>query len=134
MAPKSDRKTWFRIESVGLGNGALNAPEDQVAVVTKWEAPKPIEDLSPAAVARLADLMGEMEWRASWQARANDKWIGRPVGEAFEAGLDEGWEGRVRPLISALEARRVIIRGHGQDERRKTVPVYRLGSRETAEI
>lgn len=134
MAPKSDRKAWFQLVSVGLGNGELNAPEDRVAVVTKWEPPKPVEHLSPAAVARLAAIMGEAQWRASWQARGNAHWIGRPVAEAFELGSEDGWEGRAKPLIMALEARRIIIKGFGQDERRKPVPTYHLGKREMAEI
>jgi hypothetical protein len=131
MAPKSDRKTWFKLESIGLGNGALNAPEDRVAVVTKWDRPEPVEDLSPAAVARLADLLGDEDWRASQQAHG---WVGHAVAEAFDLGPGDGWEARSRLIIKELEARRVIIRGYGQDERRKTVPVFRLGARETAEI
>jgi hypothetical protein len=134
MAPKSDRKLWFKLESIGLGNGALNAPEDRVAVVTKWDAPKPVEDVSPAAVARLADLLGELEWRADWRARSHERWIGWPVAEAFELGSEEGWEGRARPIIVALEARRIIIRGTGLNDYRKPVPVFRLGQREMAEI
>jgi hypothetical protein len=131
MAPKSDRKMWFQLVSVGLGNGALNAPEDRVAVVTKWEPPQAVEDLSPAAAARLADIMGEEEWRASPQAH---RWVGRAVADAFELGSDDGWEGRARVIVKELETRRIIVRGFGQDERRKTVPVFRLGERETAEI
>jgi hypothetical protein len=131
MAPKSDRKMWFQLSSVGLGNGALNAPEDRVAVVTKWEPPKPVERLSQLAVARLADIMGEGEWRASPQAHG---WVGRAVADAFELGSEAGWEGRARLLINELEARRIIVRGFGQDGRRKTVPVFRLGEPETAEM
>ncbi|WP_324806369.1 AAA family ATPase [Sphingomonas sp. LY29] len=131
MTPKSDRKVWFKLESVGLGNGALNAPEDRVAVVTKWEPPVVEQDLSPLAVSRLADLMGEREWRASKQARG---WLGRLVAEAFELGSEDGWEGRARLILKELEVRRIIIATFGQDERRKSVPVYRLGARETAEI
>lgn len=134
MSAKPDRKVWFQLVSVGLGNGALNAPEDRVAVVTKWEPPKPVEDVDPAAVARLADIMGEDEWRSDWRARGNPMWIGRAIAEAFELGFEDGWEGRARPFVSALEARRIIISGFGQNERRKTVPVFRLGQRETAEI
>lgn len=135
MTPKSSRKAWFQLVSVGLGNSeGLSKPEDRVAVVTKWEPPQPVEDLSPAAVARLANIMGDRQWRASWQARANALWIGRAVAEAFELGSEDGWEGRTRPLITALEARRIIIKGYGQDERRKPVPTYHLGSREMAEI
>jgi hypothetical protein len=134
MSPKSDRKVWFRLISVGLGNGRLNAPEDRVAVVTKWEPPKPVEDIDPAAVARLADLMGEQEWRADWRARGHEQWIGRAIAEAFELGSGDGWEGRTRPLIAALEARRVIIRGTGLNDYRRETPVYRLGNPETAQI
>lgn len=135
MAPKSDRKTWFQIVSVGLGNSQrLSEPEDRVAVVTKWEAPKPVEDVSPLDVARLADIMGEQDWRADWRARTHEQWIGRAVSEAFELGSEDGWEGRARPLIAALEARRIIIRTTALNEWRKSMPVFRLGEREMAEI
>jgi hypothetical protein len=135
MAPKSSRKLWFKLESIGLGNSqGLSKPEDRVAVVTKWEPPKPVEDLSPVAVARLADLLGEHEWRADWRARDNPQWVGRAVAEAFELGSEDGWEGRAKPIIAALEARRIIIRGTGLNEYRKHTPVFRLGEREMAEI
>jgi hypothetical protein len=134
MAPKSSQKTWFQLVSVGLGNGALHAPEDRVAVVTKWRPPKPVENIDPVAVARLADIVGEHEWRADWRARGHEMWIGRAVAEAFEISFEDGWEGRARPLITALEARRVIIRGVGLNDYRRDTPVYRLGNPETAQI
>lgn len=134
MAPKGDRKTWFQLVSVGLGNGALNAPEDRVAVVTKWEPAKPVENIDPVAVARLADIVGEAEWRADWRARKHEMWIGRAVAEAFEIGFGDGWEGRARPLITALEARGVLIRTTALNEWRKPMPVLRLGNPQTAEI
>ncbi len=134
MTAKTSRKTWFRLISVGLGNGILSAPEDRVAVVTAWAPPKVDETLCPAAVARLADLLADEQWRQAWQARTNRRWIGHPVAQAFEVSREEGWEEAVRPLIASLERKRVIIRGSGQDERRKSVPIYTLGSREMAEI
>jgi hypothetical protein len=61
-------------------------------------------------------------------------WIGRAVAEAFELGSEDGWEGRVRPIIAALEARHVLIRTTALNEWRKPMPVLRLGNPEVAEI
>lgn len=131
MAARSSRKTWYHLESVGLGNGALNKPQDHVAVVAPWTPAEVSRELDPVAVARLADLMGDGEWRASSQAQG---WIGSIIAEAFGVEKAAGWEASIKPIIGALTAKRIIIKGTGQDSRRKPVPVYTLGPRETAEI
>ena len=48
MQPPADKATWRKLVSVPLGNATDDDPEDWVQVVTKWEMPGALDDVTTA--------------------------------------------------------------------------------------
>jgi hypothetical protein len=83
MSKPSGAAEWYRLESVALGNGTGQRPQDEVGVVTAWTQPDPFEGLPDDALARAQAAIAEGQWRADPQA---DDWAGYGVAKAL--GLD----------------------------------------------
>jgi AAA domain len=87
LAPPPEDSEWRKIVSVPLGNATKDGrPEDNVGVVTVWEWPDPMANLT------LADLQAAQKavntggpWRADVQAK---DWVGKPIAEALRLDLD----------------------------------------------
>jgi hypothetical protein len=73
-APPPDKATWFRLESVSLGNPAdIYTEGDEVGVATPWQPPSAFEGIHLATLSRIFDrLRGEPEpgWFYSTRPRA----------------------------------------------------------------
>ena len=92
MAPPVDRRDWFFLESVGLGNGTSAAAAfaggvgagvvsgDDVGVATRWVPPSPQDMVTGTNWKAMVEAMGDKEWRKDVQA--GEKWIGIPAAEA----------------------------------------------------
>lgn len=129
MSPKTNRKSWFRIVSIGLGNGGnFCEPEDEIAVVTAWTPPSATDSIDPGRVMRLAKVMAGQVWRSAAQSWKREDWIGRAVAEAFDLGVEDGFDARAKPLIAALEKVGVLVRDTTRDAKRAVVPIMRVGN------
>jgi hypothetical protein len=86
MAPPMERASWFRMESVGLGNGRGLEPEDNVGVATIWEMPGALDNVSAAdCEAVQAMVRADPTYRADPQA-AN--WIGKAIADVLGLDID----------------------------------------------
>lgn len=84
MAPPMESASWYRMASVGLGNGRGLEPEDNVGVATAWEMPGVLDSVTAADCERVIGMVkANPTYRADSQA-AN--WIGKAIAEVL--GLD----------------------------------------------
>ncbi|MBN9454283.1 MAG: AAA family ATPase [Bosea sp.] len=89
MAPPMESASWFRMESVGLGNGRGFEPEDNIGVATAWVMPGVLEHVTAADCERvIAMVKADPTYRADSQAA---HWIGYAIGEVL--GLDTDTKG-----------------------------------------
>jgi len=91
MAPPVDRRDWFYLESVPLGNGGGAAAAfdagagvvqgDEVGVVRRWLPPSSQDLVTGANFKAMVEAMGVEEWRKDPQA--GEKWIGNAAAKAL---------------------------------------------------
>jgi hypothetical protein len=75
LAPPIDKADWHKLASVELGNG------DNVGVVTSWEWPNPLDDVTVADLRAAQTAVAAGRWRENSQA--ND-WVGKPIARALK--------------------------------------------------
>jgi AAA domain len=119
LAPPSTKATWFKLQSVSLGNGTPDAPFDDgdpVGVVTPWQWPEAFDGITAddlrAAQAKVA--MG----RCRENSQAKD-WVGVPIAEAL--GLDVGNKAhvaRIKTLLKTWINDGIFVVVKGKDEKR----------------
>ena len=94
MAPPVDRRDWFFMESVGLGNGGTAAAVfaagavgagvalgDDVGVVRRWVPPSAMDLVTGDNFKAMVAAMGTELWRKDYQAK--EKWIGVAAAQAL---------------------------------------------------
>jgi hypothetical protein len=89
LAPPADKSDWYKLVSVGLGNGPLGPNViggDSIGVVTKWEWPDVTKGLSGRDFELAAAAIQAGKWRADVQAK---QWVGRVVAKALGYDLDD---------------------------------------------
>ncbi|QGM99638.1 AAA family ATPase [Methylocystis parvus] len=84
MAPSSEKGTWFHMHSVDLANRGPYQDGDSIGVVTEWEWPDPLVDVTADDLQAVLQRVGSGQWRENSQAK-ND-WVGLAVAEVL--GLD----------------------------------------------
>jgi hypothetical protein len=89
---------WFKLASVGLGNGNGDGPEDNVGVVTPWTWPNALDGFSASDLRKAQAAVAKGRWRAN--PRAAD-WVGIPVAKAL--GLDPSRKMDRAKVIGALK-------------------------------
>ena len=93
MAPRATRASWFRIETVPLGNGTPAYPHgDQVAALAPWAPPSAFSRLRPEDCNRALDRIGAGPepgtlYAAQRRGRGTERWAGRVLMREF--GLSE---------------------------------------------
>ncbi|AZO79613.1 MULTISPECIES: AAA family ATPase [unclassified Bosea (in: a-proteobacteria)] len=84
MAPPMERASWFKMVSVGLGNGRGLEPEDNVGVATAWEMPGVLDSVTADDCERvIAMVRTDPTYRHDSRA---SNWIGFAIGDVL--GLD----------------------------------------------
>ena len=98
MAPLGER-TWFRLESVLLGNGTGLYPEgDNVGVATAWKPPNHTDGVTGSDFDRCAAAIRAGKWRENIQSK---DWVGRPIAMTLGLNLDEKLDrAKVRALLA----------------------------------
>ena len=77
LAPPSDKATWFRLESIDIGNGP---PSDHVGVVVPWTWPDAFDGVEKGTLFAVQKAVAAGEWRESPQAK---KWAGAAVAQVL---------------------------------------------------
>ncbi|WP_207184198.1 helicase RepA family protein [Methylobacterium indicum] len=85
MQPPQDRAVWRHLESVGLGNGDDQDPEDLIGVVTEWAMPGLFDTIDADALRKVQAEVRQGTWAENVQA---GNWVGRLIGDVL--GLDPG--------------------------------------------
>lgn len=94
MAPRAGAARWFRMETVGLGNGTPLYPHgDQVAAIEAWTPVSPwaahsIEELNRALDCIAAGPAPGHLYAPTRRGRITDRWGGFPLMNAL--GVEEG--------------------------------------------
>lgn len=84
MAPPMERASWFKMVSVGLGNGRGLEPEDNVGVATAWEMPGVLDSVTADDCERvIAMVRADPTYRHDSRA---SNWIGFAIADVL--GLD----------------------------------------------
>lgn len=120
LAPPPEKSDWFRIVSVGLGNGD-GGSEDFVGVATAWEWPDAFDGLSVADLRKVQDRLAQGEHAESAQAK---NWAGYAVGEVLDIdATTKAGRTRIKSLLATWiknEALKVELRHNqrtGRDQR-----------------
>lgn len=117
LAPPSDKATWYHLVGVPLGNGPGGTDGDVVGVVTQWEWPDPLADVSVEMLraAQRAVAAGG-PWRADTQAK---DWVGHPIGRAIKVDTtSKAGKAKVAALIKTWIATGMFIEVEGKDSKR----------------
>jgi hypothetical protein len=117
LQPPADVSDWFKLNSVHLGNGHLGGSGDSVGVVTTWQWPDPLADITGADFDRVAAVIRSSKWRENPQA---SKWVGRAVAKALDLNVDEKTDkAKINGMLNAWRSAGALVVIEGQDERRE---------------
>ena len=106
LTPKSGSQTWYKIESVDLGNGGPGSLamlySDHIGVVTPWRWPSAgavIDEIRADDLEKIKAIIRLGDYREDSQAR---HWAGKVVAEALHIDMDEGGQRlRVKQLLKS---------------------------------
>jgi hypothetical protein len=84
LAPPAESSTWFKLESVELGNGP-SGHGDSVGVVVTWEWPDPMADVTVSDLRSVQAAVSKGRYRASPQA---DDWVGHAIAGVLRLDLN----------------------------------------------
>lgn len=130
LAPPPEGSTWFKMESVALGNGSLNNGGDHIGVVTSWAWPDPLANLSVSDLraAQSAVLAGG-PWRENVQAR---EWVGRPIAQALKLNPDDKADReKIRRLLRVWIDNGMFVVVSGTNEKGRQTPFVEVGEAAT---
>jgi hypothetical protein len=97
-----ENATWFRKESVDLGNGDGFNPSDHVGAAVHWTPPDPFDGVDARDLHEVQLAIEAGEYRDSVQAK---DWAGKVVAEILGADLDdESEKERVKSLLKGWKA------------------------------
>ena len=98
LAPPADKRTWYHLTNVALGNNDGLKDGDHVGVVTTWAWSSASDKVSATTLRRVQELIKSGGYRKSDRA-VDDPWVGHAVAEVM--GLDIGACG-VKATIRSL--------------------------------
>jgi hypothetical protein len=126
LAPPPDQATWYRLESVSLGNAQDGGPGDSVGVVVPWEWPNPLQGVSASDVYRIQQAVAaDGDYRESSQA---EKWIGRLVADVLRLDLDDPrHHAKIRGLLKLWFTTGVLVVDRRKDGSRQDRPFVAVG-------
>lgn len=118
MAPPMESASWYRMDSVDLGNGRGLEPSDNVGVATAWAMPGILDNVTGADAERvIAMVRADPGYRMDSRA-AN--WIGFAIAEVL--GLDPDRKADREQINSVLRMwidNKALATERRQDEQRK---------------
>ncbi|MGA4553554.1 AAA family ATPase [Methylorubrum aminovorans] len=126
LAPPPKGSTWFKMESVALGNGPLNSDGDHIGVVTNWAWPDPLESLSVADLqAAQAAVRAGGPWRENVQAK---DWVGIPIAQALKLDpTNKADRERIKRTLKVWIDNGMFAVVTGYDEKSRPRPFIEVG-------
>ena len=137
LSAGTDRSDWFHLESVSLGNSEMpSGPHplpidnsDLVGVVTKWEWPEALADVTVDHLRKVQVAVEAGRWRQNSQAK---DWVGIAVAQVL--GLDptnKPHKSKITGMLNAWLATGMLVVVEGEDETRRKRPYVEVGERAT---
>lgn len=83
LAPPAENSTWFKLESVDLGNSTTGYG-DSIGVVIPWQWPDLMADVSVSDLRNVQAIVSKGRYRASPQS---PDWVGNAIAEACRLDL-----------------------------------------------
>jgi hypothetical protein len=130
MAPPVDRRDWFHLDSISLGNGTTAAEAfsggvgsavvcgDDVGVVTRWKPPSPQDLVTTSNFTAMTDAMGDKLWRKDYQAK--DKWIGIAAAPALNLDANNPRDRKtIKTVVEQWIKGGLLVKVEQLDDRRK---------------
>lgn len=117
MAPPAKVRPWYRLESVGLGNGDDDGPEDNVGVVEAWAWPEPG---SLVTSEQKIEILRQLRGGECREDRRSSEWAGHAIADVL--GLDTEQAGalvRVQRLLQKWLADGTLCVVERKDKSRK---------------
>src|SRR5215831_12006746 len=118
LAPPPEDSEWRKFVSVSLGNAMGDCPEDRVGVVTAWEWPNPMQNLTVAdlrAAQKAVNTGGP--WRKDSQAK---DWVGKPIDEALNLDVNDKFDrASIKGALKIWLSNRMFKEVEREDARRK---------------
>lgn len=99
LAPPADKRTWYHLTNVALGNNDGLNDGDHVGVVTRWEWSPASDKVSATTLRRVQELVRSGGYRKSDRA-VDDPWVGHAVAEVMALDIsDRGVKATIRSLL-----------------------------------
>jgi hypothetical protein len=118
LAPPPDKSEWFKLQSVSLGNGGDNPfdQHDEVAVVTPWEWPDAMADVTVSHLRQVQAAVAAGRWRENHQAK---NWVGNAVAQVMKLDLaNKNQKAKVIRLIKTWVSNGMLVTVESEDEKR----------------
>ena len=135
-APPPEFATWYRLESVDLGNGTPDYPSgDNVQVTTVWTPPSDFEGVSLTSIKSIFDLIrqGPPDLPDEFymnNSRSDTQWIGNPIAKIIGASNDVA-----ASIAGTWIKNQVLTKGeYHSPKRRKLTKHVTLNEAKAAEI
>lgn len=126
MAPPMESASWYRMDSVDLGNGRGLEPNDNVGVATAWSMPGILDNVTGADAERvIAMVRADRTYRMDSRAV---NWIGFAIADVL--GLDPERKADREQINSVLRMwidNKALATERRQDEQRKMRVFVTLG-------
>jgi hypothetical protein len=111
--------------SVTLGNGLLQTSGDIVGVVTAWQWPNQLADVSTSQLEDVKRAIDQSQWRENSQAK---DWIGYPIGQSLKLDVENvAHNAKIKSLIKMWIKRGALIVVSKNDHHRKSRPFVQIG-------
>jgi hypothetical protein len=130
MTPRPEESEWRKYLSIPLDNAKGDCPEDWIGVVTTWDWPDPMENLT------LADLIAAQNavskggpWRKDSQAK---NWVGKPIAEALHLDVnDKADRNTIKGALKVWLKNKMFKEVEGEDAKRMKRIFIEVGIRAT---
>lgn len=124
LSPPSDSTVWHQLVNVDLPNGPMGTVGDKVGVVTRWERPDPMGQLTARDLLAVQNAVGSGRWRENAQAR---DWVGKAIAQALKLSLpDEA--SRVKYLLRVWLKSGALTIVQGLDSKRMPREFIEVGN------
>jgi hypothetical protein len=124
LQPPADGATWHRLVNVDLPNGPMGTVGDKVGVVTRWEKPDLMGDLTASDLRKVQNAVAAGRWRENLRAR---DWVGKAVAQALGLAIPEEAP-RIKSLVHAWLKSGALTVVTGLDESRRQRDFVEVGN------
>lgn len=131
LAPAIDRRQWFHLKSVSLGNGVVGIfdDSDHVGVVVTWEMPDPQANVTVHHLREVQAAVAAGRYRENAQAK---DWVGHAVAKVL--GLDPTNRAQKRIILGNVKTwlgTGALVTAEGEDAKRNKRTFVEVGVQAT---